>query len=410
MTTATAQIMNQFQRRPTYNELVEMIEEEELKVKPSIENFIDRRATFFRNNQYGGRFDNPDLVGLQKQEQMRQLKMLKEATMREAMFNDPDRARFAPPATVAQPQGGGFQSPIPQVPPPEVSDDFQRFRTELLLGRVQDRLEQVRRGNREMADEMLSAVSQEELPEGVEQFMMATPSQTFQTPPLSSASETGEQPPPLQTTDEQLPNTVQEPSSSSLGERELDRIASNRILTDIYRRRLEKPSSSSQQQPASSSTENPEQSLNIGDIRDMATETIIYDDRPEVLMQLTEPALKLQLYLRGIDVDDPETIPEGLKKKGRGREITKKQYYLTLIEDLKRSGRWATAVDDKTLRERMQEFRNKSKGSGSSLGSRAMDAGKFLAKEGSKTAVSSLAESAFPGSGGIVKGALDRLI
>ena len=65
MTTATAKIMNQFERRPTYNELVEMIEEEELKVKPSIENVIDRKASIFRNNQYGGRFDNPDLVGLQ---------------------------------------------------------------------------------------------------------------------------------------------------------------------------------------------------------------------------------------------------------------------------------------------------------------------------------------------------------
>ena len=117
MATATAKIMNQFERRPTYNELVEMIEEEELKVKPSIESIIDRKASIFRNNQYGGRFDNPDLVGLQKQEQMRQLKMLKEATMREAMFNDPDRFRFAPPATVAPPQGAGFQSPIPQVTP-----------------------------------------------------------------------------------------------------------------------------------------------------------------------------------------------------------------------------------------------------------------------------------------------------
>ena len=66
MTTATATIMNQFDRRPTYNEMIEMIEEEELKVKPSIENVIDRKATFFRNNQYGGRFDNTDMIGLQK--------------------------------------------------------------------------------------------------------------------------------------------------------------------------------------------------------------------------------------------------------------------------------------------------------------------------------------------------------
>ena len=85
-----------------------MIEEEELKVKPSIENVIDRKASIFRNNQYGGRFDNPDLVGLQKQEQMRQLQMLKQATMREAMFNDPDRVRFGLPAMM--PQQAGFQS------------------------------------------------------------------------------------------------------------------------------------------------------------------------------------------------------------------------------------------------------------------------------------------------------------
>ena len=329
MTTATAQIMNEFERRPTYNELVEMIEEEELKVKPSIENVIDRKATIFRNNQYGGRFDNPDLVGLQKQEQMRQLQMLKRASMTEAMFNDPDRARFRPPPA---PQAG-FQSPIPPLPPPpEVSDDFQRFRVELLLGRVQDRLEQVRQGNREMADEMLSAVSQEELPQGVEQFMMATPTQTFETPPLSPASQTGEQLPPIQTMDERLPNTVEQDEN-------VRRNVAQNFLQDIYSR--------TQQQPASSSTENPEQSFNIGDIRDMATETIIYDDRPEVLRQLTEPALKLQLYLRGIDVDDPEFQVENQRKKGRARRgeeelPTKKQYYLTLIEELKRSGEWAT--------------------------------------------------------------------
>ena len=400
MTTATPQIMNEFERRPTYNELVEMIEEEELKIKPSIENVIDRKATIFRNNQYGGRFDNPDMIGLQKQEQMRQLEMLKRASMTEAMFNDPDRARFRPQTAPLPATQAGFQSPIPPLPPPpEVSDDFQRFRMELLLGRVQDRLEQVRQGNREMADEMLSAVSQEELPQGVEQFMMATPTQTFETPPLSPASQTGEQLPPIQTMDERLPNTVEQDEN-------VRRNVAQNFLQDIYSR--------TQQQPASSSTENPEQSFNIGDIRDMATETIIYDDRPEVLRQLTEPALKLQLYLRGIDVDDPEFQVENQRKKGRARRgeeelPTKKQYYLTLIEELKRSGEWATAVDDKTLKERMREFKNKSKGSGSSLGSRVVDAGTFLAKEGSKAAASSLAESALQGSGGIVKGALDQL-
>ena len=385
MTTATAQIMNQFQRRPTYNELVEMIEEEELKVKPSIENVIDRRATFFRNNQYGGRFDNPDLVGLQKQEQMRQLKMIKEATMREAMFNDPDRARFAPPATVAQPQGGGFQSPIPQPPLPEVSDDFQRFRMELLLGRVQDRLEQVRRGNRDMADEMLSVVSQEELPPNVQQFMMATPSQTFETPPLSPASETGGQLPPAQTMDEQLPNTVEQDEN-------VRRNVAQNFLQDIYSRTQQEPEPQQEEQVSS-----------------QATQTITYSKN---INKLNEEALKFQLFLRGFDVDDPEssleTRPRGSKERG-GSGITSRQFYIQEAQRMIADGRWERRIEEQLLKKRIAEYNKKNKPSSSSLGSRAVDAGKFLAKEGSKAAASSLVENALPGSGGIVKGALDRL-
>ena len=385
MTTATAQIMNQFEKRPTYNELVEMIEEEELKVKPSIENVIDRKASIFRNNQYGGRFDNPDLVGLQKQEQMRQLQMLKQATMREAMFNDPDRARFGLPAMI--PQQTGFQSPqIPQVPMPEVSDDFQRFRMELLLGRVQDRLEQVRRGNREMADEMLSVVSQEELPPNVQQFMMATPSQTFETPPLSPANETGEQLPLLQTMDEQLPNAVQDENTR--------RNVAQNFLQDIYSRTQQQPEPQQEEQLSS---------------QDM--QTITYSKN---INKLNEEALKFQLFLRGFDVDDPENSLETRPRGSRERDgigITPRQFYIQEAQRMIADGRWERRIEEELLKKRIAEYKKKNKpsSSSSSLGSRAMDAGRFLAKEGSKAAASSLAESALQGSGGIVKGALDRL-
>ena len=218
-------------------------------MKPSIENVVDRRATFFRNNRYGGRFDNPDLVGLQKQEQMRQLKMMKEATMREAMFNDPDRARFAQPGQ-NNPLQTGFQTPIPQVPPPEVSDDFQGFRAELMLGRVQDRLDEIRRRHRDDVSDMLSVVSSQEMPEGVQQFMMGTHSQQpFGTPSISSASETREQLPPLEPMDEQLPNTVEQDGN-------VRRNVAQNFLQDIC-------STTQKQQPASSSTENPEITTSI---------------------------------------------------------------------------------------------------------------------------------------------------
>ena len=162
MTTATTQIMNEFERRPTYNELVEMIEEEELKIKPSIENVIDRKATIFRNNQYGGRFDNPDMIGLQKQEQMRQLEMLKRASMTEAMFNDPDRTRFKPPPAPlpASPPRQGFQTPQ-SVRDIDIDEDFM-MRMNQQLNEYAERQRQVQDFDRRDADDMLSVVSSQQ--------------------------------------------------------------------------------------------------------------------------------------------------------------------------------------------------------------------------------------------------------
>ena len=231
MTTATATIMNQFDRRPTYNEMIEMIEEEELKVKPSIENVIDRKATFFRNNQYGGRFDNPDMIGLQKQEQMRQIKMMREATMREAMFNDPDRARFTTPAGVGglppMTPAGGFQTP------PEINEELARdeefiFRMQQELREYEERQNRLSRLDRNQADDMLSTVSQEELPQGVSQFMIDTPR-------ASSSSSTEGRVPPIQSMDGVPPNIVEEqqPSSSSQVPPSMPAVEDSRILDNI---------------------------------------------------------------------------------------------------------------------------------------------------------------------------------
>ena len=188
-----------------------------------IENVIDRKATFFRNDQYGGRFDNPDMIGLQKQEQMRQIQIMREATMREAMFNDPDRARFTtragsrglPPLTPA----GGFQTP------PEISEELVPMQQELRdYKERQNRLSQLERSQ---ADDMLASVSQEELPQGVSQFMISTPRP-------SSSSATQARVPPIQTMDEVRPNFVEEqPSSSSQVPPSMPVVEDSRILDNI---------------------------------------------------------------------------------------------------------------------------------------------------------------------------------
>ena len=61
-------LKSELRLRPTYDELVGMIEAQGDPNRPSIEQVIDRKATIFRNNQFGSQFDNLDFLGLKKQQ------------------------------------------------------------------------------------------------------------------------------------------------------------------------------------------------------------------------------------------------------------------------------------------------------------------------------------------------------
>ena len=62
-------LKSELKLRPTYDEMIGMIESQGDVTRPSIESVIDRRATIFRNNQFGSQFDNVDFLGLKKQEE-----------------------------------------------------------------------------------------------------------------------------------------------------------------------------------------------------------------------------------------------------------------------------------------------------------------------------------------------------
>ena len=70
--------------RPTYDEMIGMIEAQGDENRPSIETVIDRRATLFRNNQFGSQFDNIDFLGLKKQEEDRAKEEVRQAQLRQA--------------------------------------------------------------------------------------------------------------------------------------------------------------------------------------------------------------------------------------------------------------------------------------------------------------------------------------
>lgn len=80
---------------------------------------------------------------------------------------------------------------------------------------------------------------------------------------------------------------------------------------------------------------------------------------------LSAEALKFQLFLRGVDADDPETRPEGMRAKGKGGGKTQKSYYLELAQQLLEEGRWETRVEAELLKKRIKEYRDKNKPRGS---------------------------------------------
>ena len=75
-------LKSELKLRPTYDELVGMIESQGDPNRPSIEKIIDRRATIFRNNQFGSQFDNLDFLGLKKQEEDRAKENLRQAQLK----------------------------------------------------------------------------------------------------------------------------------------------------------------------------------------------------------------------------------------------------------------------------------------------------------------------------------------
>ena len=75
-------LKSELKLRPTYDEMIGMIESQGDPNRPSIESVIDRRATIFRNNQYGSQFDNVDFLGLKKQEEDKVRNELRQAQLR----------------------------------------------------------------------------------------------------------------------------------------------------------------------------------------------------------------------------------------------------------------------------------------------------------------------------------------
>ena len=192
--------------RPTYDEMIGMINQQGDENRPSIETVIDRRATLFRNNQFGSQFDNLDFLGLKKQEEDKVKNELRQTQLRQTAMatgssmgilsyggRTPLGAYNADVRQSPESLRDGFETPD--------SDDYRmtaeqinRIRAELEAGERRQR-EAQQSSSSSSAISVLSDATSQSLPAGIPIHSMATDEEEEDEdlPPLETPTELAEE-------------------------------------------------------------------------------------------------------------------------------------------------------------------------------------------------------------------------
>ena len=333
--------------RPTYDELVGMIENQGDENRPPIEKIIDRRATLFRNNQFGSQFDNIDFLGLKKQEEDKV-----KNDLRRAQLNHHGVMNGVSTAVAGMQTSGttsGYDTPLEVYEGMEREDEMYPDYIQELDGALRRiRLIQEQRQDIEDAKSDLDDVHHQSLPEGVPIHSIATDEEEM--PPLVNIEE-GEEGEDFEDDPELIPADDDE------------------------------------------TTKAPGQARKHKETIDYSTKITKWQDK-----SVQEDDIRFQLFLRGIQLtpEQEEEIAK-LKVKGKGRNQTRKDYLINYIDRLIQTGKWTDQVNDQLLQKRMIEWREmkkgKGKGSGSASSSSALNTAKDIAIGGVKAGVETLAKA-----------------
>ena len=297
-------LKSELKLRPTYDELIGMINEQGDPNRPPIEQVIDRRATLFRNNQFGSQFDNVDFLGLKKQQEDKVKNELRQTQLRQTAMatgssmgilsyggSPPLSYGGSPPLSyggrtpVGAYNADGFETPG--------SDDYRmtaeqisRIRAELEAGeRRQQEAQQASSSSSARSD--LSGATSQSLPAGV---------------PIHSTVTDEEEMPPLETPTEVAEEEEEEKEEEGDEEKEVSTKRRKHRETIDYN-----------------------EDISRWRLNDVTTNDILF-----------------QLQLRGIQLtEEQEEEMDKLKIKGKGKLPTKKEYLLSIVQELinKKSGR-----------------------------------------------------------------------
>ena len=323
--------------RPTYDEMIGMIESQGDVTRPSIESVIDRRATLFRNNQFGSQFDNVDFLGLKKQEEDKVKNEMRQAQLRQTAISTGSSMG------VLSARSSGFNTPLAV----ELMDGQELSADE--IARIQAEMEahmEMMRGARQRTISSVSSdladVHRQTLPVGVPVHSMASDGLSDTMPELEPI-EGMEEDEEVEDDDDDDDETQVPPQSRK-----------HKEMID-YNNKIER----------------------------WRQKDVNFDD------------ILFQMHLRGINLTkEQQEEMDKLKIKGKGKSETKKDYLLRMVEGLISSGRWTDHVNDQLLQSRMKEWREMKKGKGKggdigsaiasgakAVGGAVLDAGKEVAKD-----------------------------
>ena len=319
MATATLELINPYskyglKRRPTYDEIIGLIGENETLTGT----LPDRTATQFKASQEGSFFNGLDSLEILKEEQNRiQERQLRELMLRRNLGGATYHVeRFRRQREENTP-------PEPETPSSNDSMTDAHMQTEL------------ERRARDFADR------QDQTGEAHQGILSRSASSLMEGifGGLSPLSRTGSR---AQTPALQMPQPKREQATP-----QVINIASDVETSEaeMLTARGEQPIERAEVEPKSAVLRTISYRTNVG--------------------TLSEEALKFQLYIRGIDVDDldPEMQVETRPRGSRGSGLTPKQFYKDLAQQMVQDGRWQTRIEAELLKKRISEYRNKSRAS-----------------------------------------------
>ena len=287
-------LKSELKLRPTYDEMIGMIEAQSDENRPSIETVIDRRATLFRNNQFGSQLDNIDFLGLKKQEEDRAKESVRQAQLREngimagassglVSIGSRSLARSSAEAS------SGFSTPAEVYEATDDDDDMTseeatRIRAE--MERYLQRQQQTQQSSSSTARTDLDEAHRQSLPAGVEMYRMNTEG----------------------TDDMQSLVNIEE------GEEEEDFDDDPELI----------PADDEEETKAAPLSRKHKETI------DYSTKITKWQDK-----SVQEDDLRFQLFLRGIEMtpEQEEEISK-LKVKGKGRNQTRKDYLINYVDRL----------------------------------------------------------------------------